>query len=215
MRPGFPLRGAGLPLQNRVTPFGELVADPARGLLMGNRGGRFHDPVGRRLAGRRFASRRWLCCSLAYPGRHRHPVWSRGYTQLFFLDEVTALAAGHRPCAECRRREAAAFRAALARGLGLAEAPSLAAIDERLHRERLALDRPRKPARSLPDGAMTAQDGRAFALREDSAWPWTPAGYGPARARPRGEVEVLSPALVLAALAGGYRPLWHPSAGSR
>ncbi len=92
-----------MPLQNRVDPWGEIRADGARGSLMGNRGGMFHDPVARRLGGRRWSSRRWLCCALDYPGSHAHPVWSRGYTQLFFLDEVTALAAGHRPCAECRR----------------------------------------------------------------------------------------------------------------
>jgi hypothetical protein len=204
-----------VPLQNRVTPFGDLIADPGRGLLMGNRGGQFHDPVTRRLTGRTWASRRWLCCSLAYPGRHRHPVWSRGYTQLFFLDEVTALSAGHRPCAECRRAQARAYQAGLRRALDLASPPGLAEIDLRLHGERLE-DGPRRRARlaaeSLPDGAMIAAGGRAYALKGDRAWLWSPAGYEGFVPRPAGAVEVLTPPLSLAALTGGYAPLWHPSA---
>src|SRR5665647_3614641 len=98
-----------MPLQNRVTPFGELTISPARGTLMGNRGGRFHSDE-RRLTARRWASRQWICCVLDFKGRQRD-VWGRYYTELFFLDEVTALAAGHRPCFECRRKDAQAFAA--------------------------------------------------------------------------------------------------------
>jgi len=96
-----------MPLQNRVTPFGDLAAVPARGLLMGNRGGRFHTDS-KTLTARRWASRQWICCLLDFKGRQRD-VWGRFYTELFFLDEVTAFAAGHRPCFECRRKDAEAF----------------------------------------------------------------------------------------------------------
>ena len=97
------------PLQNRVTPFGDLAAVSARGLFMGNRGGRFHTDV-KTLTNRRWASRQWICCVLDFKGRHRN-VWGRFYTELFFLDEPTALAAGHRPCFECRREDAVTFAA--------------------------------------------------------------------------------------------------------
>jgi hypothetical protein len=101
-----------MPLQNRVTPFGEFIATPARGLLMGNRGGRLHDDA-RTLGARRWASKQWICCNLDFDDRHR-AVWANGYSELFFLDEVTAFAAGHRPCFECRRREAEHFAALFA-----------------------------------------------------------------------------------------------------
>ncbi|MCW5694862.1 MAG: hypothetical protein KIT48_21095 [Pseudolabrys sp.] len=96
-----------MPLQNRVTPFADLIADPARGTLFGNRGGKFHRDD-RTLGARRWASRQWICCVLDFKGRQRD-VWGRYYTELFFLDEVTAFAAGHRPCFECRRKDAQRF----------------------------------------------------------------------------------------------------------
>src|SRR4029450_5546706 len=96
-----------MPLPNRVSPFGELVASPARGTLMGNRGGRLHDAQ-RKLTVRRWVTRAWICCRLDFKDRHRD-VWSEGYTELFFLDEVTAFAAGHRPCFECRRKNCEQF----------------------------------------------------------------------------------------------------------
>lgn len=201
-------------LQNRVTPFGELVADPARGTLFGNRGGMFHDPVRRALTGRRWASRRWLCCRMDYDGSHRHPVWSSGYTQLFFLDEVTALAAGHRPCAECRRPAARAFLSAAATGRSEA-IPGLVALDLILHGQRLdgrAQRRTQRDAGTLPDGAMIALNAGAAAIRGGHAHPWTSRGYGEAVARPLGSVEVLTPPVTLAALASGYAPLWHETA---
>ena len=96
-------------LQNRVTPFGDLTIAPARGLLMGNRGGRLHD-ARRQWGARRWASKQWICCKLDFNNRHR-TVWGNSYSELFFLDEVTAFAAGHRPCFECRRKDALAFAA--------------------------------------------------------------------------------------------------------
>lgn len=193
-------------LQNRVTPFGDLVALPARGLLFGNRGGRFHDPGTRTLRRRRWASRRWLVCVLDFKGRHRDTVWGRGYTELFFLDEPTALAAGHRPCAECRRAGARAFQAACGHTGRLED------LDLRLHAERLG---PRETRRlgALPEGAMVAEDGQAFAWRGGGLLPWSAQGYGtPIPAEPGRAVRVLTPPLTLAALASGYAPLWHPSA---
>lgn len=200
-----------------MTPFGEFIADPSRGLLMGNRGGRLHEPRTQTLSNRKWVSKRWICCVLSFKGRQRR-VWGAGYTELFFCDEVTALAAGHRPCAECRRRDARRFQAAVAAGLGLASPPSLDQIDARLHDERRdgRLKR-RHPAlaETLPCGAVIDRAGTAFALREQAAMRWSPDGYGDPEARPTGAIIVLTPPLALAALRAGYEPLWHPTAGRR
>jgi hypothetical protein len=204
-----------MPLQNRVDPFGELRAVPARGLLFGNRGGRIHRDD-RTLSRRRWTSRAWICCRLAFKGRHR-AVWGQGYTELFFLDEPTALAAGHRPCFECRRADALAFAAAWARAHGLEAAPRAGAMDVVLHGERLdgrGKRRHRAALDDLPDGATIAEGDQPLAVRGDALLPWTPAGYGPPRPRSRGvEVDVLTPPAIVAVLAAGYRPQWHPSAG--
>jgi hypothetical protein len=201
-----------MPLQNRVTPFGDLVADPARGLFMGNRGGRIHDDA-QRLMARRFASKQWICCKLDFNGRRRK-VWGDSYTELFFLDEVTALAAGHRPCFECRRADAIAFAAAWQRGRG--RRPLAAEMDAMLHGERLDGRGQRTHRRAfvgLPDGAMIAMDGAAFAVRSGAILRWSPAGYVEIRPRPaNAEAEVLTPPSVIAVLAAGYRPRWHQSA---
>lgn len=203
-----------MPLPNRVAPDGALFATTARGLLMGNRGGRFHDPQTRALPRRIQASRQWICCVLSFKNRHRQ-VWSRGYTELFFCDEVTALAAGHRPCMECRRADALAYRAALVEGLGLRETPLFPEIDRLLDEERRdgrAKRLHRLPAETLPDGAMIADGDRCLALRAGAALLWSPDGYVGQQLRPTGTVSVLTPPASLAALARGYRPLWHPSA---
>jgi hypothetical protein len=205
-----------LPLPNRVQPDGSLFAHPARGLFLGNRGGRFHDPHRRVLPRRVQASRQWLCCVLTFKGRRR-AVWGRGYTELFFCDEVTALAAGHRPCMECRRADALAYRAALVSGLGLRHTPFFPEIDAMLDRERLdgrAKRTHRLPMDTLPDGAviLSPQGGGFLALRGSQAFPWSPSGYGRPRQRPLGEATVLTPPATLAALAFGYAPTWHPGA---
>jgi len=201
-----------MPLQNRVTPFGDLVAAPARGLLMGNRGGRLHDDA-RELRTRRWASKQWICCLLEFNDRHRD-VWGNSYTELFFLDEVTAFAAGHRPCFECRRKNAERFASLFA---GKGRRADAAAMDDRLHGERLngrAKRLHRRPVDGLPDGAMIALDGEAFALKGGRLLPWTPDGYGAARPRPRGDdADVLTPSAIISVLAAGFTPLWHPSAG--
>jgi hypothetical protein len=200
-----------MPLPNRVNPFGEFIATPARGLMMGNRGGRLHDER-QKLGARRWASNQWICCRLAFNDRHRE-VWGEGYSELFFLDEVTALAAGHRPCFECRRRDATLF-AALFSGNG--RRASAAAMDAMLHAERFAGKAKRRHRRmidSLPDGAMIARGEEAFAVRGSHLLPWTPSGYCKAQPRRRaGPVDVLTPPAIVAVLAAGYRPLWHSSA---
>ena len=205
-----------MPLQNRVTPFGALVADRARGEMFGNRGGRIHDPATRTLTGRRWASKAWICCVLSFKGRHR-AVWGEGYTELFFCDEVTALAAGHRPCFECRRHDALAYQAAVARGLGRARPLSAPEMDARLHPERLAIMAGgglALPAGALPDGAVFARGDAAFAVRGGASLPWSPGGYGRPAPLPRGAVRVLTPPTTLAALRAGYAPLWHATAPS-
>ncbi len=200
-----------MPLPNRVDPFGELFATSARGLLMGNRGGRLHDDH-RRLGTRRWVSKQWICCRLEFNNRHR-TVWGDGYSELFFLDEVTALAAGHRPCFECRRQDAATFARLFS---GRKIRARAAAMDVVLHAERLnggAKRLHRRQIDDLPDGAMIARGGNAFALRGNQMLRWTPSGYAEARPRLRGTTaDVLTPPSIFAVLAAGYRPLWHPSA---
>ena len=199
-----------MPLQNRVDPFGGLFADAARGLLMGNRGGRLHDGQ-RKLGARRWTSKQWICCRLEFNNRRRK-VWADSYSELFFLDEVTALAAGHRPCFECRRQDAEFFAALFSGKRMRATAP---AMDEVLHAERLDGKTKRVHRRkidTLPDGAMIALVGEAFALSGAQLLRWTPSGYAKARPRPHAiDVDVLTPPSIVAVLAAGYRPLWHPS----
>jgi len=200
-----------MPLQNRVDSFGGLFADAARGSLIGNRGGRLHDGQ-RKLGARRWTSKQWICCRLDFNDRHRK-VWGDSYSELFFLDEVTALAAGHRPCFECRRKEAERFAGLFSGKPKRASAP---AMDKALHAERLAGKAKRmhrRKADALPDGAMITLGDNAFAVRGTHLLRWTPAGYGPAQPRPLGtHVDVLTPPSILAVLERGYRPFWHPSA---
>lgn len=200
-----------MPLQNRVSPFGELVVSHARGILMGNRGGQLHDDK-RQLTRRRWASKQWICCKLNFNNRHRK-VWGNGYTELFFLDEVTALAAGHRPCFECRRKNAEQFALLFS---GKKRRASAAAMDKVLHAERLdgkAKRSHRGKLDSLPDGAMISLDRDAFAVRGNSLLRWSPDGYSQPRSRPHGiDVDVLTPPSILSVLRRGYLPLWHPSA---
>ncbi|MEC9432318.1 MAG: hypothetical protein VYD87_05385 [Pseudomonadota bacterium] len=197
------------PLQNRATPFGEIVAVTARGGMMGNRGGRLHD-ADRRLGRRRWASKAWICCVLDFKGRRRR-VMGPSYTEIFFLDEAVAMAAGHRPCFECRRLEAQAFAAAWAAAFGLAAPPRAPEMDARLHAERLA-PRAMGEAGALPAGAMFAIGGTAWLRVTDGARAWGWDGYGPRAPLPAGPVEVLTPAAMLGALRHGFRPRLHPGA---
>jgi hypothetical protein len=203
-----------MPLQNRVDPFGQLFVASARGTMLGNRGGRFHRDD-QTLGNRRWVSRTWICCVLEFKNRHRD-VWGRYYTELFFLDEVTALAAGHRPCFECRRKDAAAFAEFWQQASKLRVAPRAAEMDRILHAERLngrAKRRHRLKVDDLPDGAVIAMDEIAFAVRGGSLLEWTPSRYGARKLRPRGIIaDVLTPPAILTVFTAGYRPQWHPSA---
>ena len=203
-----------MPLQNRVTPFGEIVADPHRGLFTGNRG-IIHDSATKTLLKKRWSSPAWLTCVCEFRGRRRKVMGGRSWTELFFLDEATAFSAGHRPCFYCRRDDANRFRAAWQRGNGVADvlAPEIDAV---LHRERLDGGRKRLhpvpgPIERLPDGAMLQAGAESFLILQGRALPWSPAGYGASRASP-GEAMLLTPPSTLRALSAGYRPELHPSA---
>jgi len=190
---------------NRVAPDGTLHAVPERGMLMGNRGGRLHRPDGT-LGRARWRSRAWIACLTTFRGRQRE-VWGDSYSELFFLDEATALAAGHRPCFECRRADARAFAAAWGPPV-----PRASAMDRVLHAERLG-ERERLPLAALPARAIFAAAG-AFHLRtEAGALAWSFAGYRPGPGFAADAlVEAVTPRHVRAALARGYRPALHPSA---
>jgi len=194
-----------MPLQNRVTPWGEIVATPERGTMLGNRGGKFHRDD-KTLGRRRWATHHWIACELHYKGMHHEPM-GRGYTSLFFLDEVTALAAGHRPCFFCRRAEAKRFMALDPEGM------KVDAFDRALHSERRAARRPVSAGEALPDGTMIAIGDEAFAVRGEHLLRWSPGGY--VSAEPRNAAMpslLLTPGRIIAILARGYRPRWHPSA---
>lgn len=204
-----------MPLQNRVDPFGELIATPARGTMFGNRGGRFHRDD-RTLGARRWASRQWICCVLQFKNR-RHDVWGRGFTDLFFLDEVTALAAGHRPCFECRRADAKAFPEFWRKVKG-GRIPYAAEMDVVLQSERLsgrAKRMHKMRIEDLPDGAFVSFDDDrrlAHAVRGSHLLGWSETGYVELTARPSGMANVLTPPSIVGVLRAGYAPQWHPSA---
>ena len=212
-----------MPLQNRVTPEGEIIATPHRGLMMGNRGGCFHLPD-RTLGSRRWATRQWIACVLEFKGRHRQVMMQANrYTELFFLDEATALAAGHRPCFECRRRDAERFAALWAEGRGWPAPARAPEMDATLHAERVGAQGRKLTYRaqlaSLPDGAFVrladAGAGPAYVLDNDRLLAWSPAGYEAAMPAPkRREVDVLTPRSIVAVLSSGYRPMLHPSAAA-
>lgn len=206
-----------MPRQNRVTPFGLIEASDARGTLMGNRG-ILHDSEGA-LGVARWRHPRWIACRLAFKGRRRALLTPGRWTELFFLDEATALAAGHRPCAECRRADYLRFRAAWAAALG--EPGGAAAIDRALHAARVD---PRTRAQrtwraalgELPAGAMLVLPERPGDVwlkpGEATLRRWTHHGYAEAlAAEPRAEVIVLTPRPLAAVLAAGYAPALHPS----
>jgi hypothetical protein len=208
-----------VPLQNRVTPFSQLVADPARGLLYGNRGC-LHDGAGR--IRRAYGTRRWIACQLTFRGWERGPKLQPGkFTELFFLDEVTAFAAGHRPCALCRRADYARL-GEIWRELHPGQVGA-DAIDLRLHGERIAPGT-RAQARheaaidDLPDGAFVLDGGAAWLVRGAQLLRWTPAGYTERVARPRNATAtVITPPSLVAVLRADWRPLVplvHPSSGA-
>jgi hypothetical protein len=203
-----------MPLQNRVTPMGEIVATPHRGLFTGNRG-IIHDPATKTLLKKRWSSPAWLTCLCEFRGWRRKVMGGRSWTELFFLDEATAFAAGHRPCFFCRRDDANRFRIAWEQGNG-AKNVRAKDMDAVLHRERL--DRGRKrlhplpmPLKELPDGTMMHADEESYLIVSGEPLRWSFAGYS------RGDIDadaalLLTPPSTLRALAAGYRPVLHPSA---
>jgi hypothetical protein len=204
-----------MPLQNRVTPAGEIVTDPGRGLMMGNRGC-LHGQ-GRSLGTSRWRSQLWICCVLEWKGVRRDPMPPGRWTALFFLDEATALAAGHRPCAYCRRGDYLDYAQAWRAAQHAERRPWAKEMDQVLHRERV--DRSRRQlthhaaAGGLPNGVMIRAGGDIGLLIAGRLRPWSFRGYGaPRPARETGLVEVLTPPSTVAAIAAGYRPLVHPTA---
>jgi hypothetical protein len=202
------------PLQNRVTPYGEIVSTPQRGLFTGNRG-IIHDPATKTLLNRRWSGKAWITCVCEFRGRRRDVMGTRSWTELFFLDEATAFAAGHRPCFYCRRDDANAFRAAWERGNGVrgVRAPEM---DEMLHRERLAGRVKRLHAlpmrvEALPDGAMVQAGGESYLILKGRSLLWSFEGYREVATQPR-DAALLTPPSTLRAFSAGYRSVLHPSA---
>jgi len=195
-----------MPLQNRVTPLGELVAVPERGLVYGNRGC-LHDRDGRIV--RRYAVKRWIACRLEFNDRRRTALLQPGrYTELFFLDDATAFAAGHRPCAECRRADYDRFRE-------LVGASGADAMDEQLHAERIDGPRFRAPFDELPDGTFVLENGEPWLVLGSELLQWTPGGYGTRRPRPPGEALLITAPTMVDVLRAGWAPVvpfLHPSA---
>jgi hypothetical protein len=203
-----------MPLQNRVTPLGQLVADPRRGLVYGNRGC-LHDAE-RRIR-RHYQVKRWIACRLEFRGRRRSPLMRPGrFTELFFLDEATALAAGHRPCAECRREDYDRFAALWLEMHGERGADT---IDTRLHEERFdaaARERRLHAARfaELPDGAFALHDDTPKLVLGDALLTWTAGGYTRREPRPRGSATLITPPSLVGVLRSGWEsavPVVHPS----
>ena len=202
------------PLQNRVTPQGDIIATPHRGMFTGNRG-IIHDPATKTLLTRRWSSNAWLTCVCEFPGRRRKVMGGRSWTELFFLDEATAFAAGHRPCFFCRRDDANAFRTAWEEGNGISSvlAPDIDAV---LHGERLEGRKKRlhalpMPLQQLPDGAMVQAGTESYLITQGRALQWSPGGYRQAQNALTGAM-LLTPPSTLRAFVAGYRPVLHPSA---
>ena len=205
-----------MPRQNRVTPFGELITTAHRGTLFGVRGC-LHDAEGR--IRRAFVGKRWIICVLQFKGRRRPLMVPGRYTELFFLDEATALAAGHRPCVECQRSRYLLFREhwlAANPAPGLRGAPSVDDVDSVLHAERLDGKRGKQTyverLSRLPSGVMVADGDDVYLVHAGALRLWTPAGYGAAQRSTSDRARVLTPRSIVRAIAGGYPVALHPSA---
>ncbi len=201
-----------MPLQNRVDPYGTIFRSPARGTMMGNRGGAIHNE--RREIVRPFLNQRWITCVLEFKNRHRIVMSPGRYTELFFLDEATSFAAGHRPCAECRRARFNEFRLAWhTKGV-----PSAPEIDAELHRSRVDGRRQKvtyeAALNSLPNGTFVEIDGSAHLVWNDEILHWTPERYASRKPRPSDlTVKVLTPRPTVQCFRRGYAPEVHPSCG--
>ncbi len=199
-----------MPFQNRVTPAGAIVALPGRGMFMGNRGV-LHDE--QKCIVRPWQVKRWICCVTEFRGRRREIMAPHRWTELFFLDEAAALAAGHRPCAECRNADYKRFRGVWEAEFG--KVRSVDEIDAVLHAERLNGRAKRTYTADiglLPDGTYVSHDGRSYLLCGGKMAAWTDAGYEKPLARPaNGFVEVLTPKSIVTVLKSGYTPCVHPT----
>jgi hypothetical protein len=203
-----------MPLQNRVTPWGEILALPSRGTFMGNRGGALHNQ--QREIVRQYASRRWITCVLEFKGRHRAVMSPGRYTELFFLDEAVALAAGHRPCAECRRERFNAFKKAW-RPKPMGNFLYADDIDRELHKARIRGHREkvthRADSKSLPDGCFVRIADASYLVWREGLLRWSPEGYVEKHGWPgHGDVTVLTPEPIVRCLRHGYKPEIHQSA---
>lgn len=203
-----------MPLQNRVLPTGDIVADVARGLFTGNRGILSFDAQGC-LGARRWTHPHWIICTLTHPrGRYHGPRPTGRWTPLFFLDEAVALAAGHRPCAYCKPRAYAAFKSAWAVAHGPA---NHSRIDRSLHAARVTRSRDQvryqADANTLPCGTFILRDTLPALIKGNSIFPYSPEGYATKHRRLDGWVTVLTPRPTVAVLAAGYRPELHPGVG--
>lgn len=193
-----------MPLENRVDPSGRIFRTAARGAMMGNRGGALHDE--RREIVRQWKTRRWIACLLEFRGRRRQIMALKRYTELFFLDEAVAFAAGHRPCAECRRDAFNAFKNAWPGG----PAATADEMDLELHRARKLTCQ--APLSSLPNGTFVEIDSAPWLVWDDALYLWTPEGY--TRRKPRrnrASVTVLTPQPIVECFRAGYTPETHAS----
>lgn len=195
-----------MPLQNRVTPWSEIVSHPGRGELMGNRG-RLHSADRRLVRPRGWTTKAWISCELKHKDWHREVMQPGKYTELFFLDEAVALAAGHRPCALCRHTSFRDFMSAS----GFLRAGDL---DQELHEQRLALhwrqERRDVQCSQVPDGAMIQSDAAVGLVWEGGFWPYGVEGYGDPLPLSGGGT-LLTPDVVIRAFTNGYVPRVHPS----
>ena len=203
-----------MPLQNRVTPTGDIIATAHRGMFTGNRG-IIHDPATKTLLRKRWSSPAWITCVCEFRGWRRKVMGGRSWTELFFLDEATALAAGHRPCFFCRRDDANRFRTAWEKGNGVTDVRARE-MDSVLHRERLERGKKRlhplpMPVTELPDGAMVQQGEQSFLIVQGRALRWSMGGYRKVDGM-TGDAMLLTPPSTLRAMGAGYRPVLHPSA---
>jgi hypothetical protein len=207
-----------MPLQNRVTPFGDIVAINQRGMFTGNRG-IIHDAATKTLLNRRWSNKAWITCSLNDRGRWRDVMARRSWTELFFLDEAVALAAGHRPCFACRRASAEAFRAAWAKAHAMDVPPSAPTMDAILHSERLDHRHKRihpldVPIAELPDGAAVVHNDVAFTIVKGQAHRWSEHGYDIVQHLAHAD-GLLTPPSTLKTMCAGYRPFLHPAIDRR
>jgi len=203
-----------MPLQNRVDPCGTIFATPARGTFMGNRGGALHND--RREITRPYASRRWITCVLEFRGRNRVVMSPNRYTELFFLDEAVAFAAGHRPCAECRRERFNGFKQAWRLSDERAAPPLADEMDREAHPARIrqkAKVTYQAPLDSLPDGCFVQIESSSYLVLGANLLLWSPEGYVAKLSRPGDAwMTVLTPEPFVRCLRQGYRPDVHPSA---